>query len=656
MLDAESVMVEWPQERQYRLSSPSLIQSRLEDVPANLLKEVEEIDSFSTLTQYVVDAFNKQINPEEFVAELSASVNETHAFGDYDEFLREVILARLSVAALRENPTPQMWKYLWSLAWHSSALEALLPQAVIIAATETEFRDQFFKVARGVIEEAADNPGRRAVRNEKKVGAQQRKHWQKHGQLSDLWRGNYDHSFHAVGCDDDEVLSIVAEIDITKFVELLTIYDYPNPVAIALEQCGVSRCFTRWKTLVEVVPTAFSEKAIWNGSLILPLLLTVAQDELQFAERLFPGQVSETTDDIKGLAAEIAKTLAPRMDAKGCLVRWGNWLVRNTIRAVSTNAVPHPIDAMSRGFADNALFEALVAEIPAGQWDPKPAQDTESWEPWCQLAAGALVALAGKASMPSPEEFLEEWRLSVDEWPARRGRELQLRAIPFEGSAPIANGYGGRLLAIPLVESGRADDRWREFWVSTLTLREVVEFGDLDETDTGSWQGRGDAAGLLMLQFNIGLMMLDHLIMPPCQLSYDRQAAIENLLPCLAESVREMASIDQLNRKFWAEATRHLAIRRAKWLSDENVVLGTETKPTLADFIYTLSGDTENLLAFVYVALQNDISEETIVTAFNAANVNIKAEIAIADSMCVMSPEKFALGKAQLDAVREIFI
>jgi hypothetical protein len=132
---------------------------------------------------------------------------------------------------------------------------------------------------------------------------------------------------------------------------------------------------------------------------------------------------------------------------------------------------------------------------------------------------------------------------------------------------PRADGYGARLLAIPMVEAERADKQWKQFWDSTATLREVVEFGDPDESDNGGWEGRTDAARLLMLQFSIGLMLVDHLIGPPRSLGYDRSSAAENLLPRLDEAVREMVAIDQLNGKFWSEAVRHLAIRRAKWLS-----------------------------------------------------------------------------------------
>ncbi len=660
MLNAKAAMVEWPQERRQRLSNQVRAPQRLADIPTDILREVEGTHSFEALVYAIADAFNEKADPQEKLASLSADIGQPDAFGDYDETVRQIVLALAGVAALRKMPTHEMWEYLWSLAWHSAPLEAFLPQAVIAAATEATFRDQFFVVARSVVEEAVKNPGRRAIQREKEVGGNLREHWQKHPQLSVLWRGSFEHSFHAVGRDDDHVLSIVAEIDATEFVRLLALYDYPDPVAHALMWCGASWRFERWKAVALVAPAAFGVQAKWNGSLILPLLLGIARDQFQFGlgREPTPSQVSEATIDIKSLAAEVAKTIALRADAVGCMARWGNWLVRTAIPAVSANPLPHPTDAASQGFIVDALLDALIVEMPADRWSPEPAPDAETWEPWCQLVVGALIALVGKTSMPSQAGFLDEWHFSPDEWPAQPGQSLKLHAIPFEGAGPRADGYGARLLAIPMVEAGRADDLWKKFWDSTDTLREIVEFGDPDETDNNGWQGRDEAAKLLMLQFSIGLMMLDHLIEPQRPLEYDRSSAIENLLPCLHEAVREMAATDQLNREFWSEAVRHLAIRRAKWLSGptgpNSVALSAEVKPILADFIRTLAGDTENLLSLAYVARRNGVDSAALAAAFKAAEVDIGTEIAIAEHLLAISPRAIGINAAQINATREI--
>jgi hypothetical protein len=260
--------------------------------------------------------------------------------------------------------------------------------------------------------------------------------------------------------------------------------------------------------------------------------------------------------------------------------------------------------------------------------------------------------------MPSMADFLDEWNLSPDEWPTTRGQKLKGRAIPFVGAVPRADGYGVRLLALPMVEAGRADTGWKNFWDTSATLREIVEFGDPDETDDSGWQGRADAARLLMFQFSIGLMMMDHLINPPRPLDYDRRAAVEALLLLLSKAVHEMAAIDQFNGKFWAEAVRHLAIRRAKWLSGgtapDSITVAAEAKPTLADFIRDLAGDTENLLALAYVVHQNGVDNAELAAAFKTAEVDINNQIVLAQRLLAISPRAIGLNEAQLKVVRDV--
>jgi hypothetical protein len=288
-------------------------------------------------------------------------------------------------------------------------------------------------VAHSVVKEFAESRGRRAIQRDEEAEANLREHWQKHLQLSALWRGNFDRSFHPFGSEDNHVLSIVAEIDLKEFVRLLGLYDYPDPVAHALMWYGAPWRFERWKAAVSVAPAAFEEQSKWNGSLILPLLLGIARNQFQFGLGREPthDQVSEATDDIKSLADAVAKTVAPRGDALGCMTRWANWLVRTVIPAVSANQIPHPTDASSQGFVEDALLDAIIVEMPADRWSSEPAPDAERWEPWCHLASGVLIAHAGKTSMPSLTKFLEEWCLSPDGWPSQRGQKLRLHAAPL---------------------------------------------------------------------------------------------------------------------------------------------------------------------------------------------------------------------------------
>lgn len=650
-------MTEWPEERRRRLEATMVVSRRLSDVPAELFEEIESKDSFRELVDQIIDAQSQDVDRKTQIAELSNYLSRPETFGDYDETTRDAALALACVAALRKTPTHETWQYLWSLAWHSSSLAEFLPEAVIRAATDDVFKNEFSRIARIAVEEANQNPGRRAISREKHVGPGLKEQWRQRAHLSTLWRGNFGNSTFPIGSDDDHVLAIMADIDLSEFVHLLSLYDYPDPVAHALMWCGAPWRFSRWTELVTAAPEAFQDDGQWTGSLILPLLLAFGHGQFQFPLRAEASdeQVLEATLEIQKLAKEVAQAIARRDDAQGCMTRWGNWLVRSEIPAVSANLVPHPTNAASQGFTDDALLEALIAEMPEKAWKHSPTPDAESWEPWCHLALGALVALAGKTSIPELTDFLYEWVITPEGWQEPNGQTLKLRAVPFEIGGPKADGYGGRLLAVPMVEAAPADEQWRRFWGSTIVLREIAEFGDADETTNGGWDGRSDAGRLLMLQFNIGLMMLDHLIGPPRELTYDRSSAIGGLLPSLYDAVREMAAIDQLNLKFWSAALRHLAIRRARWISTSASgasLLDVAARPTLSDFVQSLAGDTENLLSLAYVAEKNEISRAEIAGAFEAADVDIGAEIAIAERLISISPRAIGLDQQQLDNIR----
>jgi len=304
----ENAMTEWPRESRLRASNRVNAYQSIAGIPKELLRDVETSEAFSLLTRALAKALNNKAAPEETLAQLTTMITESSPLGDYDEFMQHVALAIAGIAVLRDAPTRDTWEYLWSLAWHSAPLETYLPQAVIVSASETGFRDQFFMIAKHVVEAAIRNPGRRAFPQERSAGASLRAHWEEQPQLSTLWLMHFDQSLHAVGRDDDHVLSIVAQIDLAYFVKLLALYDYPDPVENALTWCGAVWNFELWKELIAVAPPSFDTRAQWNGSLILPLLLKIGRE--QFAIDLRPDasvdEVSKATADIKNLASEVA--------------------------------------------------------------------------------------------------------------------------------------------------------------------------------------------------------------------------------------------------------------------------------------------------------------------------------------------------------------
>jgi hypothetical protein len=654
-------MTEWPQERRHRLNERPQPRTRLADLSPQLIEAVQSSGPFASCVEALLEAFENARNPEDEISGLADRLGQPDAFADYDDIVRHAALGLVAVAALIREPSRQMWEYLASLAYFSAPLEGFLSQSVIAAvARDARFRDAFLGLARDVIEVAAREPGRRAFAREKGVGAHQRERWRERAQLSAVWQGRFDHSFHAVGRDDDHILAIVADIDTAAFVQLLGMYDFPDPVVHALTWCGAFWRFERWREIAAVAPAAFDQNATWTGSFVLPTLLLFAQQQGRVGLGHGPTdeQVLAATAEVNHVAAEVAKTLAQRADYAGCVTRWGAWIARSMTIAASNpaNTAPSPADARVPGFTDSALLDALIAPLPAGGWSSLVPSDPEPWEPWCRLVTEVLLATTGKAPFPPLETLVDAWRLGPDDWSASAGEQLKAQAQPFTLVSPRADSYGARVLALVFAQVEAPAEAWQGFWNSTPVLREVVEFGDADTQDEGGWEGRGDAARLSMFQFSLGLMLLDHLVWPQREVVQGQSAAVASLLAGLDAAVREMAAIDPLNGKYWTEAVRHLAIRRATWFSGEGdgIRLDADARPSLADFIAQLEGDTENLIILAHIAQRNGVRLETLAEAFRTARVDLALEINLAERLAATSPRAISLTGAQLQSARDI--
>jgi hypothetical protein len=125
------VMAEWPQEHRIRQNSTAFVRQRLSDIPAPLIDQLQSSQVFEALVAAVLGAFDQKADPKNAIAKFSADVDRPDSFGEYDDTIRHAVLGLAGVAALRRAATPEMWEYLWSLAWHSAPLEQFLPEAII---------------------------------------------------------------------------------------------------------------------------------------------------------------------------------------------------------------------------------------------------------------------------------------------------------------------------------------------------------------------------------------------------------------------------------------------------------------------------------------------------------------------------------------------
>ncbi|MDZ7641452.1 MAG: hypothetical protein U5J62_05440 [Desulfurivibrio sp.] len=112
--------------------------------------------------------------------------------------------------------------------------------------------------------------------------------------------------------------------------------------------------------MIAAAPIAFENDGKWNGSVLVPLLLVDARNQLFHVRPDFrtldvtPGDLDEIKWEITNTAELIAGTLAERQDASAIFSRWASWLMRQILRQTANE-----IDDVQSPFANDALIGAI---------------------------------------------------------------------------------------------------------------------------------------------------------------------------------------------------------------------------------------------------------------------------------------------------------
>lgn len=574
--------------------------------------------------------------------------------------LVEGYLAACLAAMLRDDPSLEMWEWISSIRYHSSSVEhglyELIPR---LAKASPAFAASFVRLAEEVLKSRKEPNARRSSDGEESESLTER--WQQNRNLTDLWHGvpGWEHYWHR---SQDAMLSIVSQFDIPAFVRLMSALPEPYSVMAAIFFSGAGNRFARWQVMVSACPGAFDEDGAWNGQLVLPLLLYVAQDNLRQIGR--PGRAGSSRPEVdKDVVAKLVNavvgTLFERGDAPGAAQRWAPALVQGALRSLSGAIPPYPVDAASPGFVETSLVEALVKAKGINAWPVAINFHPERWEPWCHICVRVIAHFLGSDTAVDPAEYLKSWAISVEGLGGAEGIALHERISPFHIVKQQADSYGARLLAWPIAWLPEPASAWEQAWNASGCIREVAEFGEFDASSGQSYRGMLDATQLLRLLFSIGLMTLDHIVFPQRPLSYDRRAEAARLIGLLTDAVHDMRAIDLADLGFWSGAMRHLAVRRAIWLGLDGpaaveLKLAPEVRPNLEDYVYDLKGDTEELLAFIEVALRNGVTRDQLKANILSAKIDLAAEIELALKLHKLDGRRTRFSDSQIAAAREI--
>ena len=297
------------------------------------------------------------------------------------------------------------------------------------------------------------------------------------------------------------LFQVFYELNTDEFIRTLSGSSNPYLVSDLLfvaEIGAFSPRFSEWKRIVAAAPVAFEDDGKWNGSVLMPLLLVEANNQLLQVRQNFrtpdlsPDELDGVRQEIADTAEVIAAALAVRQDASAIFSRWTPWLMRQVLSHTSKDVA----NVTSSAFAVDALIDAIGRNLGNCALPQTSPADAAPWESWCYRCALSSFAYNGHIPAPVWEDFGNEWRLAPEDWAGRKGLLLREHASLITTLNKEIPGIAANLLAYPLTQSPLPGAAWIGLWNGAITLREIVEFGDSDAS-TDEYSSRSEAGRLI---------------------------------------------------------------------------------------------------------------------------------------------------------------
>lgn len=604
------------------------------------------------------------------ISELERRMSDISKELELAEFPESVSLLMVLACAetLAKAPSLQTWQNVRNLTYHSWQLELWLFDIMMVCVEEKSgTKDSYIKLAKEIFERLDSFQLTSLSDSHNKEREQFRDAWNESSdKLEEIWWGlrwsssmNYEEEF--------PLFKVLATLDVDEFLATVSQSRNPYLVNSVILAGGAFSKFSFWEKLAALAPTAFTVEGTWNASVMMPLLLVGARNQLLQAGH----QIShfDTSDaDVKNVMQEIADLteaviviLNKRQDALPLFARWSTWLMRQLLM----KGIKDANNVHSSAVVDAALINAIGRKLKVRDVNPEPnpPSDAPAWEAWCYQAVLALQAHSGFIPTPDCKSFLNEWVLNLDDWAGKRGKQLRERANLIVTMTKDIPGDAVRFLAYPVAMSDSPVNFWIALWNDTHPLREIVEFGDADTLGDGDYKARGEAGQLLLLVFCIGLAILDQRVTQCASSHSHNEKDSVKLHAALALAVREMREIDDtLNREQWLQAVRNLAVRRLIWehsatmgeKSGQPSVFSPADKPTFSDYLSAAKNDVMELLAVLQMTLLNESDQVIVLDKLHAASINLPKTIAIAKQLNAISPRKYPFDEVQFKLLSEL--
>lgn len=581
-------------------------------------------------------------------------------------FDTDMLLTLACAWALRSNPQLATWLTVRRVAYNSWQIEHWLNEAMAAyVQKDVKAREAYIDLAIRLFKalESGELKSEISHKNEEREVAWE--HWKSaEYPLEELWWGLRDSDFMSYE-EEMRIFGLLSEIAPADFQQLITGSHNPFLVDAALLSAGVgafSPRFSQWEVCAKGAPLAFSQDGSWTGSVLLPLLLVHARNELLESGRQVPrygadeAEVASLTAQVTELVQAVVNVLASREDAPAMFARWSVWLMRQVLhpREESFN------DIRSHSFVDNALLEAMGKAMSRQEQPQLLAipEDAAPWEAWCYRCVQSSFAHGGLIDTPFFKEFVSQWQLTPEDWHGSRGRGLLRRASLHLPGDDIP-GLSANLLVFPLASRSGFASGWQQLWDSAYYLREVLEFGSVD-AGTRIYSDRADASRLLLLLGCMGLACFDQAA-SRLEVSPERLAEeMTSLHGALAAATMEALHLDDtLNRDKWQTLLQHLALRRVYWdgsytAENRTVLFAEQHEPTIQDYLGYFQADSGDLIAFLHACMINELDAPTLRRELRSASVDLHVCVDTLNRLHGLREHRYPIDNRAIKAIKPL--
>jgi hypothetical protein len=575
-------------------------------------------------------------------------------------FDADMVLTMACAMLLGQSPKLETWRMVRQVARHSWPVEHWLGVAMSAHKRVSAVAGQAYVTLAVLLFEALENGELEAaseLRNQDRENA--REHWRANRSLEEIWWGLRGSDFMNFE-EEMRVFGVLSEIDSAVFQRLLGNSQDPFLVDAALLSAGVGAFtpqFSVWEACANAAPDAFAKDGSWNGSVLMPLLLLRARDELLEPGRQLPrigaseAEVASITSEVEALVQAVVDVLAQRADAPGMFARWSTWLMRQQLRQRNQD----PVDIRSSDYVDKALVVRLGRAVLDRGLVPAPPADAAPWEAWCYQCVLSMLADENIGEPPPFEAFADQWQLTPEDWHQQKGRDLLARASTRLPSDEIP-GLFANLLVFPLASRAGFAAGWLRLWNSAHYLRVVLEFGSFDAVEN-DYSDRSDASHLLLLLGCMGLACFDQ---AASRLGKDDQVEAGELVSMhriLTSAAMEISQLDDtLHRDRWQTILQHLALRRI--YGDERVagtsrlaVFAPGDETLIQSYMQYFQADPGDLITFLHACMSNRFDVAMLRDELQDAAIDLRACVTSLQRLHELNERRYPLRADALQAI-----